>query len=74
MVSGCRLILHRLAGYWRKAAREPGAENALADQALQRLARLKLVEFRSGGVRARPALLRFALGEAEIRGKQQALL
>lgn len=60
--------------YWRKAAREPGAENALADQALQRLARLKLVEFRSGGVRARPALLRFALGEAEIRGKQQTLL
>lgn len=52
--------------YWRKAAREPGAESALAEQAIERLARLGLVERVAGGVRARPALLRYSLGDAQV--------
>ena len=60
--------------YWRKAAREPGAELALAEQAVARLRRLQLVECRAGGLRARPALLRFALGAAEMHPRQASLL
>ena len=57
--------------YWRKAAREPGAELALAEQAVERLARLKLVEHHAGGVRARPALLRYAIGTAQVRDRNE---
>ena len=60
--------------YWRKAAREPGAESALAEQAIARLERLRLVETVDGGVRARPALLRFALGAAQVQQRQGSLL
>lgn len=60
--------------YWRKAAREPGAEMALAEQAIARLQRLKLVEAVDGGVRARPALLRFAVGPAQVQQRQGKLL
>lgn len=59
--------------YWNKAAREPGAEHGLAEQALARLAALKLVAWVEGGVQARPALLRFAF-EAPLIGKQTSLL
>ena len=55
--------------YWRKPAREPGAESALAEQAIERLARLKLVERVAGGVRARPALLRYSLGDAQTTSR-----
>ena len=47
--------------YWRKAAREPGAEVELAREALGRLGALKLVEVAQGAVVARPALARFAV-------------
>ncbi len=57
----------RFGRYWRKSAREPGGERELALLALDRLEKLQLVERLSGFVRPRPALLRFALGEAEIR-------
>lgn len=53
--------------WWRRNAREPGAENALAEQAVERLLRLRLVERVAGGVRARPALLRFAFEAAQVR-------
>jgi uncharacterized protein (TIGR02678 family) len=62
------------ARYWRKAAREPGAELALAEQAITRLERLKLVESVDGGLRARPALLRFSLGAAQMPQRQGSLL
>ncbi|WP_395709664.1 TIGR02678 family protein [Reyranella sp.] len=57
----------RFGRYWRKSAREPGGERELAFLALDRLEKLQLVEHFSGLVRPRPALSRFALGEAEIR-------
>lgn len=52
--------------YWRKDAREPGAETELARQTLERLGALKLVRRWQGAVEARPALLRFALGRPQI--------
>lgn len=57
----------RYGRYWRKSAREPGSERELAAIALERLERLRLVERSGGFVRPRPALARFALGDAEIR-------
>jgi len=53
--------------YWRKAEREPGAETALARDALEQLRALKLVVLRDGMARARPALARYALGEPVLR-------
>lgn len=62
----------RYGRYWRKSAREPGAEHELARTALQRLAQLRLIDWRGGAVHALPALARFALGEAEVRGASAA--
>lgn len=56
----------RFGRYWRKSAREPGTERELTATAIGRLEKLQLVEWTEGGVRARPALARFALGEADI--------
>lgn len=55
--------------YWNKAAREPGSETALTEQALARLVALKLVQPRNGGVVARPALLRYGFN-APVGGPQ----
>lgn len=57
--------------YWRKDAAEPGAERGLTQLAVDRLLSLRLVERRptvggDAGVRARPALSRFRLGEATL--------
>jgi uncharacterized protein (TIGR02678 family) len=57
--------------YWRKAARDPGAETELAEEALARLAALKLVQRWQGGAKARPALARFAVSEPEVRATAQ---
>lgn len=53
--------------YWRKSAREPGAERELADIALDRLQKLQLLVRETGAVRPLPAIARFALGEAQVR-------
>ena len=53
--------------FWRKSAREPGAERELAQIALERLEKLQLVLRHEGSVRALPALARFALGPAQVR-------
>ncbi|MCC4620289.1 TIGR02678 family protein [Xanthomonas cassavae CFBP 4642] len=53
--------------YWRKSAREPGAERELASLALERLQKLQLVACTQTHVRPLPALARFALGAADIR-------
>jgi uncharacterized protein (TIGR02678 family) len=58
--------------YWRKSAREPGAERELAALAIDRLARLQLVSREADGVRALPALARFALGKAEVSNVEAA--
>jgi uncharacterized protein (TIGR02678 family) len=61
-----RQARERYGRYWRKSAREPGTESELADIAVERLEKLQLVERRAGSIRARPALARFALGEADV--------
>ncbi|MES2534584.1 MAG: TIGR02678 family protein [Pseudomonadota bacterium] len=53
--------------YWRKSAREPGAEEELARDALARLAMLRLIERRNAAARALPALARFALGAPQLK-------
>ena len=66
--------LHELAGYlrtaadrygrfWRKDAREAGAEVALATEAVSRLVALRLVRRLEHGVQALPALHRYAIAE-----------
>lgn len=64
----------RYGRFWRKSAREAGAEHELARIALERLAQLQLVALDGPAqqVRPRPALARFALGEAEVRGDLRA--
>ena len=52
--------------YWRRTAREPGAEIDLTEQALQRLEALKLVRRTGDEVHALPALSRYAVGEPEV--------
>ncbi len=59
-----RAAARRYGRYWRKSAREPGAESELARAALAQLAALRLVRETDRGVEARPALLRFAFREA----------
>jgi uncharacterized protein (TIGR02678 family) len=53
--------------YWKKEARAPGAETDLAEQAVSHLEGLKLVQRAHGGVRARPALLRFGIRAPELQ-------
>lgn len=62
----------RYGRYWRKSAREPGAEHELAAIAIERLEKLQLVVRNAGTVRPLPALARFALGEAEVRESREA--
>ncbi len=70
-VDGAR---QRYGRYWRKSAREPGGERELAAIAIDRLEKLKLVDRTAAGlIRPRPALARFAVGEAEIRDKREPI-
>lgn len=62
-----RSATQRYGRYWRKAARDPGAEKDLCEAALAQLAALKLVGRGGQGWRALPALARFAVREAEVR-------
>lgn len=67
----------RYSTYWRKSAREPGAEHELASKALERLQKLQLVACIGDTVQPLPALARFAVGETEIKrpsGKTQTSL
>ncbi len=57
----------RYGTYWRKSAREPGAEHELAGNALERLQKLQLVACAGDAIRPLPALARFAIGETEIK-------
>jgi uncharacterized protein (TIGR02678 family) len=52
--------------FWRKSAREPGAERELARIALERLQKLRLIAVTRAEIRPKPALARFAVGTAEI--------
>jgi uncharacterized protein (TIGR02678 family) len=55
----------RYGRFWRKDAREPGAELELAREAIDRLAALRLVQHMENGVRPLPALHRYSIGEAQ---------
>ena len=59
--------MERYGSYWRKSAREPGAEHELARSALARLQKLQLVAWIGESVRPLPALARFSVGETEIK-------
>jgi uncharacterized protein (TIGR02678 family) len=70
-------IAHFIAGtrqihgsYWRKSAREPGSEQELARNAVERLQKLRLIEVSEQGIRPLPALARFAAGTVEIVASQ----
>lgn len=69
-----RSLRDTLGRYWRRSAREPGSERELAAIAIDRLLRLQLVARAPDGIRARPALARFALGEAIHAAPRQSLL
>ena len=60
----------RYGRYWRKSAREPGAERELAQVALLSLQQLRLIERAAERIRPLPAIARFALGEAELPKKK----
>ena len=55
----------RYGRYWRKDAREAGAEIELAREAVSRLAALRLVQHVESGVRPLPALHRYTISEAQ---------
>lgn len=57
----------RYGRYWRKSAREPGAERELAAIALEKLHKLQLIARQDDQIRPLPAIARFALGEPLIR-------
>jgi uncharacterized protein (TIGR02678 family) len=54
--------------YWRKAAREPGAETHLAHLAVERLQALGLARLHRDSVEPRPAVVRYRLVEQEVGG------
>ncbi|MGC2592760.1 MAG: DUF2398 family protein, partial [Xanthobacteraceae bacterium] len=58
---------HRYGKYWRKSAREPGAERELAEIAIERLEKLQLIVREADTLYPLPAIARFALGDAEVR-------
>ncbi len=65
----------RYGRFWRKSAREPGAEHELAQAALERLQKLNLIRRDADRIRPLPAIARFALGSADVhaaaaRGRQ----
>lgn len=57
----------RYGRYWRREAREPGAESTLAEHAVNELEALGLVRRVEHGIRHRPALFRYSVGAAEVR-------
>jgi len=57
--------------YWRKAAREPGAERELVGQAVEYLAGLRLVRVTEHGVVPLPAIGRYGLVAAVTREGEQ---
>ncbi|MDN5854619.1 MAG: TIGR02678 family protein [Actinomycetia bacterium] len=77
-IASLRKLVNRLArangGYWRKTARDPGAENSIVDGALDRLTGLGLIRVRGSGPEASaeplPALRRFAVATPTIRERK----
>jgi uncharacterized protein (TIGR02678 family) len=59
--------------YWRKSAREPGAERELASITIRRLEKLKLVTVKAGNICPLPALFRFSVGDTDIHASHCSL-
>jgi uncharacterized protein (TIGR02678 family) len=61
------VLIEQHARHWRKSVREPGAEEFLVADALQRLEGLRLIAVIEGGltVVARPAIARYGVGSFE---------
>lgn len=57
----------RYGRYWRKSAREPGAERELAQIALGRLQKLQLISRTADQIQPLPAIARFAVGTADVQ-------
>jgi uncharacterized protein (TIGR02678 family) len=55
-------------GYWKKSAREPGAEQDLARHAAERLAALRLAAWDDQGIHPLPAIARYGLGAPRVPG------
>ncbi len=66
--------VERFGRYWRKSAREPGAERELAQIALERLKKLRLIAGTAGRIEPLPAIARFALGPAQVQPPRSAPL
>jgi uncharacterized protein (TIGR02678 family) len=62
-----RGVTERYGRFWRKSAREPGAERELAQTALERLHKLQLIVRDADRIRPLPAIARFALGTADVQ-------
>jgi uncharacterized protein (TIGR02678 family) len=67
VVDHLRESKHRYGKYWRRSAREAGAERELAEIAIERLEKLQLIVREADTLHPRPAIARFALGDAEVR-------
>jgi uncharacterized protein (TIGR02678 family) len=67
IVDHLRESKHRYGKYWRKSAREAGAERELAEIAIERLEKLQLIVREADTLHPRPAIARFALGNTEVR-------
>lgn len=63
-----RAVTPEYISFWRASAAEPGADAALVDIAIVRLVALHVAERTQNGVRALPALARFAVNEPIITG------
>ncbi|PSL06858.1 uncharacterized protein (TIGR02678 family) [Haloactinopolyspora alba] len=63
-----RTLAERHRSYWRKSSRDAGAEVTLTAAALDRLTALRLAGRTDDGVRALPALARFAVTDPVVRG------
>lgn len=70
-----RRLAHERAAYWRKTTREPGAENAIVGEAVDRLVGLGLVRLSHDGVDGvvtpLPALRRFAVATPTVTERSE---
>lgn len=65
LASHLRSVADQYGRFWRKDAREAGAEVELAAEAVRRLEALKLIQRVENGVQSLPALHRYAISEAQ---------
>ncbi|HEY4214179.1 MAG TPA: TIGR02678 family protein [Steroidobacteraceae bacterium] len=65
LASHLRSAADRYGRFWRKDAREAGAEVELAAEAVRRLEALRLIQRVENGVQPLPALQRYAISEAQ---------